>query len=215
MRFNELISKKIQPFIFKGIIFIGGPGSGKSYYANFIARRYGLRKVDVDELYRLNAAKGLPVEPKPDGRRYSQRDRILQRTLTKRFGFVYDGTGRDEEYLLNLMQSIENNGYDIAVVHVACDIEEAVRRNSQRDRTVDEDFLRLAHKSLQALIPRYREAFGRRLLELDNTDLADTSKNLSQLTAFVERFRKSPIMHPKALDWLDAMADTSIEKIPS
>jgi len=71
------------------------------------------------------------------------------------------------------------------MIYVDADIETAIRRNRDRERSIPEKVLLSNFGAVKANVPRFREMFGNRFFEIDNSmekqsELPQTLKTLEQ-----------------------------------
>lgn len=200
--------------IFKCIFVVGGPGSGKSYFAHKLEQMSGLRPVDSDMFFELKYRKQVD----PDLSTMSQHQDDVNRLRSEvgkhnrkrlnlfqasRLGFIFDGTGKDFDKTVSIYKSAEELGYDGMILIVNCELDEALRRNGTRSRREDPNFVRATHEQFQKNIPMYKGFFGGKAYVLDNTDHQVGKQQFELFSKRVMKFLKQPIMNPVALDWIE------------
>lgn len=135
----------------KTIIFTAGaPGAGKGY---IIARDYaGLTVVDCD--------KHKQAHPDYDPKNPAALHAWSSEQATKEFfsmlagddSFVFDGTGTDTAKLANFMNQAQLAGFTTVVCYVKVSLATALKRNSERERTVPESMLREKYATIATAV---------------------------------------------------------------
>jgi len=128
------------------ILMVGGPGAGKSYTRS---KRYGfLPFVCADAIKATHP----DYDPKDPSAVHIWSTQIaVQQCLTKCGAgetFVYDSTGTNLERMLTIINAARAAGHDIHAVLVACPLATALRRNAERERTIDADAVRAIHANV-------------------------------------------------------------------
>mmetsp|Transcript_31072 Transcript_31072/g.93305 ORF Transcript_31072/g.93305 Transcript_31072/m.93305 type:complete len:276 (-) Transcript_31072:24-851(-) len=138
----------------------GAPGAGKTYTLHRLFGLENLEMLDAVEMLDLDSAmKRHPEYDAADAAAlYSRNDayqwanerveRKFQQTLKNPFhgdgrGRVvcFDGTGTRIQRQIRRMRAAKKAGFDIVQLYVEVSLETALRRNSERDRTVPEEVL--------------------------------------------------------------------------
>lgn len=208
MRYEELIEGKNDPHIFKAIFMAGGPGSGKTYIAKKITSGSGLRMVNIDQFYEHLAKKRnldfteLTVSDK--GRELYHISKELNKKkmdllINGRIGLVIDGTGRNYDKIARVKQYLESLGYESMLVFVNTPVQVALRRNSNRERSVNPDFVKTAHKHVFQNLGKFQKLFRDNLLIIDNST---EDLDLDYYWKRLRRFLDKPVTNPAAQDWL-------------
>ena len=180
MRITEIIEGRFDPYQNKAIFFAGVPGAGKT----FIARRlapifYGLKQVNPDAAFKYllrNKNLSLKLPPEEETPREIERQRSKQIVGQQQqmyqqgnLGMLIDTTGRSLERVRGIKAELESAGYETMMVYVDADIETAVVRNRQRERSIPEKVLMRNFGAVKANVPRFAELFGDDLFVLDNS----------------------------------------------
>jgi predicted kinase len=119
----------------KQVIFmIGAPAAGKSTTRQKLFPTYPV--IDPDEI-----KKGLDgYDPKKPWLVHSQSKKISREMfvsyLEKGVSFVYDTTGGNVERMTKEIGEAKEKGYQIILLHVSAPLNECLKRNRQRERTV-------------------------------------------------------------------------------
>ena len=136
----------IPPYL-KAIFLAGGPGSGKSFIAGKTGlTSLGYKIVNSDDAFET-AMKKAGIEMNPDnifsvqgqeirGRAQKLTGKRQQQYIDGRLGLVIDGTGKNIEKVKGQAKKLKDIGYDVAMILVNTDIETALERNRQRDRSL-------------------------------------------------------------------------------
>ena len=196
MRINEIIEGRFDPYQNKAIFFAGVPGAGKTFIARRLASIfYGLKQVNPDAAFKYllrNKNLSLKMPPEEETPREIERQRSKQIVgkqqqmyQQERLGMLIDTTGRSLARVVDTKTELEAQGYDTAMIYVDADIETAIRRNRDRERSIPEKVLLSNFGAVKANVPRFREMFGNRFFEIDNSmekqsELPQTLKTLEQ-----------------------------------
>jgi dephospho-CoA kinase len=226
MTLNELFSNVTEglydPHIFKALIVIGGPGSGKSVISRALVAGSGLRTVNVDDFYEMikkRQGMGDFEVPKVDPDFVKSREsRKLRRNLLLdgRVGILLDVTGRWKPSVLKEIESLKKFGYDVAVLSVKTGVKTAIKRQSMRARKIDPQTVIEFHSQVQQNIPTYRERLGKNFVTIDNTGTKSVDQLLSEptqlndmiaaplgLRRWFARWVNAPVTNSIATQWID------------
>jgi len=151
------------------IILIGGPGSGKSTYAEFITKEFGIDHIYPGELLRKEKAKGGEMAKRLSdlGKgAFAPNDIVLKlvkdAVAKAKNGFVFDGFPR----YMKQVKDLENEGIKIdKVVYLNVSPEEVIRRLTARGREDDKpevikDRIALYKKETGPVVEYYRKKPG-------------------------------------------------------
>jgi tRNA uridine 5-carbamoylmethylation protein Kti12 len=102
---------------------------------------------------------------------------------------------------------LESMGYDVSMVFVSTSLETSLKRNQQRERKVDEDFLKETYEQMNKLKPYYSSQF-RPFLEVNN-DVGELTDDVV-ISAYkkMESFFKSPLKNPIGISLRDELLET-------
>ncbi len=159
MRINEILEGPHDPYRHKAIFFAGSPGSGKTYVARKLAGAFqGLKQVNMDIWFkRLMTKKNLswkmPPEEEPEREIQRQRSKELvakqqQTYADSGLGLLIDSTGRILETVKRIKDDLEDKGYKTTMIFVNTDLETALRRNKERERTLPD---KLIHQNFEII----------------------------------------------------------------
>jgi predicted kinase len=155
------------------VIIAGGPGAGKSYIVNNFINLQNYKSFNVDN-HRINTAKKLWggdwKEKISTDKGY---DEILNLTHTtsdprnvtikflKNFlqsermempNIVYDAGGGQKEVMVDVINLAQQNGYNVTIVHVVTDLDKALERNLERDRSLPVDMVIDYHEKVRRVV---------------------------------------------------------------
>ena len=170
MRINEITEGPYDPFRHKAIFFAGSPGSGKTYIARKLAGAFqGLKQVNMDSVFKhLMTQKKLswkmPPEEEPEREKQRQRSKELvskqQQTYAEGgLGLLIDSTGRIYGTVEKIKNELESQGYQTTMIFVNTDLETALRRNKQRERTLPDELIHKNYKVIEQNIGRFQRLF--------------------------------------------------------
>ena len=170
MRINEITEGPYDPFRHKAIFFAGSPGSGKTYIARKLAGAFqGLKQVNMDIIFKhlmtkKNLSWKMPPEEEPEREKQRQRSKELvakqQQTYAKGgLGLLIDSTGRIYGTVEKIKNELESQGYQTTMIFVNTDLETALRRNKQRERTLPDELIHKNYKVIEQNIGRFQRLF--------------------------------------------------------
>jgi predicted kinase len=203
-----------DPAIFKAVFLAGGPGSGKS----FVVKKTGLASmgfvvINSDDAFERALKKaGLSTTPEDIFSVQGQEIRGGAKTLTAkrqetvlkgRLGVVVDGTGRDYDQIQKQAQILKDIGYDVGMIFVNTDMETALERNRQRERTLPDDQVEKMWKDVQKNMGKFQRFFGQNFQIVDNSIDSDFKKEIQSAFKMMSKFAKKPIINPKAKKWIE------------
>jgi dephospho-CoA kinase len=181
--FHELQEGLYDPNIFKAFFLAGGPGSGKSYVAMKSTGGTGLKTINSDDAFEhlLNkAGLSLKMPPEETEPRDVVRDKAKELTakvqknyLEGRLGLIIDGTGRESEKILRQKAKLEELGYDTYMIFVNTSLDVALKRNTERSRSVSEAIVVKSWKDVQANIGKFSNMFRQGFIVVDNNDAGE------------------------------------------
>ena len=155
MRAKEFLEGPHDPYTYKAIFFAGSPGSGKTYVARKLAGVFGgLKQVNMDNIFkhlmtRKNLSWKMPPEEEPEREKQRQRSKELvakqqQTYADSGLGLLIDSTGRILGTVRRIKDELEDKGYETTMIFVNTDLQTALRRNKERERTLPD---KLIHKN--------------------------------------------------------------------
>ena len=203
-----------DPAIFKAVFLAGGPGSGKS----FVVKKTGLASmgfvvINSDVAFERALKKaGLSTTPEDIFSVQGQEIRGGAKTLTAkrqetvlkgRLGVVVDGTGRDYDKIQKQAQILKDIGYDVGMIFVNTDMETALERNRQRERTLPDDTVEKMWKDVQKNMGKFQRFFGQNFQIVDNSIDSNFKNEIQSAYKMMGKFAKKTIMNPKAKKWIE------------
>lgn len=226
---EEVLSEGVDdPGILKCVFMAGGPGSGKSFIAQKLFgidekykssfSSFGLKVVSSDAAFEAQLAKN-GVNPKYLAKMKEENPEFYNtvviggmrekaKTTTSqqkafyqqgRIGMIVDGTGDDYNKIAKQKLKAENLGYDCYMVFVNTTLEVAMENNSNRGRTLPNDFLQLSWKECQNNLQKFHSLFGGKFSEIDNSARGDISPAVQKA---VNKFLRDPITNPIGKEWI-------------
>ena len=199
MRINEILEGPHDPFQYKAIFFAGSPGAGKTYVARKLADTFqGLKQVNMDIWFkRLMTKKNLswkmPPEEEPEREKQRQRSKELvakqqQSYADSGLGLLIDSTGRILETVRRIKDELEDKGYETTMIFVNTDLETALRRNKERERTLPDKLIHQNFEIIEQRLGEYQRMFND-VLVIDNSESTQMSMP-AQLVHVEKNIRK-------------------------
>ena len=204
IRFKTFLEEGVNdPAIFKAVFLAGGPGSGKSFIVGKTGLpALGFRVVNSDDALE-NALQKAGLTTTPDDifsvKGQELRGKAKKLTAKKqeiyikgRLGLVIDGTGKDFNKVQRQAKALEGIGYDTAMIYVNTDLETALQRNRDRDRTLPDDEVESMWKTVQKNIGAFQRQFGKQDFVVVDNSIGknyekETVRAYREMTKFVNR----------------------------
>lgn len=216
LTFEQFLNEGVEdPAIFKAVFLAGGPGSGKSFIVGKTGlTSMGFKVVNSDDAFEA-AMKKAGMEMSSDnifstkgqeirGKAKKLTGKKEERYLKGRLGLVVDGTGKDPDKIANQAKKVKDMGYDVAMIFVNTDLDTAISRDAERERTIGEKGVTEYWKAVQRNIGKFQRMFGKpNFLVVDNSEGKNYQKETLRAYKDVQRFLKNPLNH-KAQKWVDA-----------
>ena len=185
MRINEITEGPHDPYQYKAIFFAGSPGSGKTYVARKLAGAFqGLKQVNMDNIFKfLMTQKKLswkmPPEEEPEREKQRQRSKELIAKQQQSFadsglGLLIDSTGRITGTVRRIKDELEDKGYETTMVFVNTDLQTALRRNKERERTLPDKLIHQNFDIIEQRLGEYQRMFND-VYVIDNSESAQMS----------------------------------------
>ena len=211
--YKQLQEGVYDPNIFQAVFLAGGPGSGKSFVARTTTGGLGMKIVNSDDAFERALKKaGLSTTPEDIFSVQGQEIRGGAKTLTAkrqetvlkgRLGVVVDGTGRDYDKIQKQAQILKDIGYDVGMIFVNTDMETALERNRQRERTLPDDTVEKMWKDVQKNMGKFQRFFGQNFQIVDNSIDSNFKSEIQSAYKMMGKFAKKTIMNPKAKKWIE------------
>jgi len=155
------------------VIIAGGPGAGKSYVTQNFIDLPDYKQFNVDN-YRVSLAKNLWGDQwKENISTEEGYAKILDmshttsdpRNLTIKFlknfigverghmpNIVYEAGGGQREVMNDVINLAKENGYNVTIVHVVTELDKALNRNQERDRSLPRDMVIDYHDKVRRVV---------------------------------------------------------------
>ena len=171
MRANEFLEGPHDPYQYKAIFFAGSPGAGKTYVARKLAGVFGgLKQVNMDIIFKhlmtkKNLSWKMPPEEEPEREKQRQRSKELvakqqQTYADSGLGLLIDSTGRILGTTRRIKDELEDKGYETTMIFVNTDLETALRRNKERERTLPDKLIHQNYEVVEQRLGEYQRMFN-------------------------------------------------------
>ena len=215
LKFKTFIEEGVNdPAIFKAVFLAGGPGSGKSFIVGKTGLPVlGLKVVNSDDAFEA-AMKKAGMEMNPDNIFSTQgqelRGKAKKLTAMKqaayikgRLGLTIDGTGKDFAKVKKQAQTLQQIGYDVSMIFVNTDLDTALQRNRERERSLPDGEVEKYWKTVQKNIGAFQTFFGKKdFIVVDNSTGKNYEKETLRAYRDVQKFLKRPPDNRLAKQWI-------------
>ena len=200
MRAKEFLEGPHDPYTYKAIFFAGSPGAGKTYVARKLAGVFGgLKQVNMDIIFKhlmtkKNLSWKMPPEEEPEREKQRQRSKELvakqQQTYTDSgLGLLIDSTGRILGTVRRIKDELEDKGYETTMIFVNTDLETALRRNKERERTLPDKLIHKNFEIIEQTLGEYQRMFNDVHIINNSDDEQDTvDDQIEQVEKNIRKF---------------------------
>jgi predicted kinase len=154
----------------------------------------GLKQVNMDNIFKfLMTQKKLswkmPPEEHPEREKQRQRSKELiakqQQSYAKGgLGLLIDSTGRIYDTIARIKQELENTGYETTMIFVNTDMQTALRRNKERERTLPDKLIHQNYEIIEQNLGKFQRLFN------DVHIITNSDSTQDQLPEQLERVEK-------------------------
>ena len=200
MRINEILEGPHDPYQYKAIFFAGSPGAGKTYVARKLAGVFGgLKQVNMDIIFKhlmtkKNLSWKMPPEEEPEREKQRQRSKELvakqqQTYADSGLGLLIDSTGRILGTVRRIKDDLEDKGYETTMIFVNTDLETALRRNKERERTLPDKLIHQNFEVIEQNLGRFQRLFNN-IHIINNSESAQNTmpEQLEQVEKGIRKF---------------------------
>jgi len=202
-----------DPAIFKAVFLAGGPGSGKSFVVGKTAlQALGFRLINSDDAFVKGLKKaGLTTSPDDIASAQGQAARAKAKALTGRqmklaldgrLGLVIDGTGKDYAKIKKQVDLLRKIGYAVHMIFVNTDLETALDRNQNRDRSLPDAEVSKMWKDVQKNIGKFQGLFRNRMTIVDNSEGSGIDQQTMQAYKKIKAWSEKPPENVFAMRWI-------------
>jgi len=200
MRINEITEGPHDPYTYKAIFFAGSPGAGKTYVARKLAGLFqGLKQVNMDIIFKhlmtkKNLSWKMPPEEEPEREKQRQRSKELVAKQQQSFadsglGLLIDSTGRILGTVRRIKDELEDKGYETTMIFVNTDLETALRRNKERERTLPDKLIHQNHDVIEQRLGEFQRMFNDVHIIDNSASAQDTMpKQIAQVEKDIRKF---------------------------
>ena len=212
-----------DPSIFHAVFMAGAPGAGKSYVSDWMSLgpQLGYKVINSDmEFTRYMKEAGLTddkgaviLDPKTEYQRGVIRTVAKRHTGSKqahamigRLGLVIDGTGANASKVMDQKKTLEQLGYETAMVYVSIPLEDSIASDKKRgedgERTIGPELVTQKFQQLDKSIPVLKKAFGKMFFEIDNTVREKTPQIIRAVENVIKKWSKTMPKNKAAKTWM-------------
>ena len=219
LRFKTFINEGVNdPSIFKAVFLAGGPGAGKSFVVGKTALpALGFRLINSDEAFEVGLKRaGLTTSPEDIASAQGQALRAKAKAITGkkmnfalqgRMGIVIDGTGKDYAKIKKQVDMLRELGYAVKMVFVNTDLETAMDRNRNRNRSLPDAKVEEMWKDVQKNIGKFQGLFRNRLIIVDNSEGSDIERSTIEAYKDVKTWASKPPENKIAAKWIKSQRE--------
>ena len=212
-----------DPSIFHAVFMAGAPGAGKSYVSDWMALgpQLGYKVINSDmEFTRYMKDAGLTddkgavvLDPNKEFERGVIRTVAKRHTKSKhdhaligRLGLVIDGTGANAKKVMGQKKTLEQLGYECAMVYVTIPLEDSIASDKKRgedgERTIGPELVTQKFKELDKSLPVLKRSFGKLFFEIDNSVREKTPAIIRGVLNTITKWSKKMPRNKAAKTWM-------------
>lgn len=193
--------------IFKAVVVMGPPGSGKNTLVNKFLSQYGFKQEDIDDvLHRYKKINRQADYKKTHPLVSRQRSLWTQSHLP----IIFNTTGRRYDRMVELKDELEEHGYDVMCVFAYVTEDTAWQRINHRAQTstnpadkgreVEHDYFVEAYREIKRSVPQYKALFKNNFVfYVNDQTLSGTDTQVYQsakATRAINQFVMNPVQNP-------------------
>ena len=223
MSFKLFLEGRNDPSIFHAVFMAGAPGAGKSYVSDWMSLgpQLGYKVINSDmEFTRYMKDAGLTddkgavvLDPKREYERGVIRTVAKRHTKSKhdhaligRLGLVIDGTGANAKKVMGQKKTLEQLGYECAMVYVTIPLEDSIASDKKRgedgERTIGPELVTQKFKELDKSLPVLKRSFGKLFFEIDNSVREKTPAIIRNVLNTITKWSKTMPKNRAAKTWM-------------
>ena len=212
-----------DPSIFHAVFMAGAPGAGKSYVSDWMALgpQLGYKVINSDmEFTRYMKDAGLTddkgavvLDPNKEFERGVIRTVAKRHTKSKhdhaligRLGLVIDGTGANAKKVMGQKKTLEQLGYECAMVYVTIPLEDSIASDKKRgedgERTIGPELVTQKFKELDRSLPVLKRSFGKLFFVIDNSVREKTPVIIRNVLNIITKWSKTMPKNRAAKTWM-------------
>ena len=212
-----------DPSIFHAVFMAGAPGAGKSYVSDWMALgpQLGYKVINSDmEFTRYMKDAGLTddkgavvLDPNKEFERGVIRTVAKRHTKSKhdhaligRLGLVIDGTGANAKKVMGQKKTLEQLGYECAMVYVTIPLEDSIASDKKRgedgERTIGPELVTQKFKELDKSLPVLKRSFGKLFFVIDNSVREKTPVIIRNVLNIITKWSKTMPKNRAAKTWM-------------
>jgi hypothetical protein len=123
-----------------------------------------------------------------------------------RLGLVIDGTGANAKKVMGQKKTLEQLGYECAMVYVTIPLEDSIesdrKRGEEGERTIGPELVTQKYKELDKSIPQLKKAFGKLFFVIDNSVREKTPQIIRGVENFIKKWSKTMPKNRAAKTWM-------------
>jgi predicted kinase len=151
----------------KAILSMGLPASGKTTIIQKITKHNNITVIDCDIIKK--EIKGFdPLHPdKVHNESQILTEELFTNTVKNGNDLIYDSTATNLVKMINKIETLRKNAYDIEIVYTKVCLETAIKRNSLRDRKVPLHIIIEKHLEIEKTYDRLSKKVKSFIIEND------------------------------------------------
>lgn len=221
---REFLTEGVHdPAIFKAIFIIGGPGSGKTFVGEeqLGLSSQGYVKINSDipfEYFLEKHGLSFKMPPEEQAKRDILRQRAKSLTDRKTFmavdgrlGLAFDTTGRNYDKIVTLKNNLEKLGYDTYLLIVNATLENAIKRNAERKRSIPVQELLAIRKDVESNLGPYVLLFDKNVSIIDEYSKVPLINQIDMARKKINKFTQMSPKSEAAKEWIKHQSSSKNE----
>ena len=129
--------------------------------------------------------------------------------ITGRLGLVIDGTGKNFDKIKKQTEKLKAIGYDVSMIFINTDLDTALVRNDERERSLPSQEVINMWKDVQKNIGKFQGYFSQNFIVLDNSEGSNVNAVSDSGYKWATKFAKQPIQNSLARKWINSVKASS------
>lgn len=188
---GNTISKSVNPY--------GLKVSSSDNAFEFLLKKANINMKDLRTMANSEFEKYTKGDQSERGRAKKITEKILEYYMNGRLGVIFDGTSSNTDKINKQEKLASSIGYDTYMLFISTNIDVAMERNRQRDRSLPDKIVIEKWNEATRNKSYYKSLFGSHFFEIENNEKGLPSANVSKQ---ILKCIQMPIENPIGKEWV-------------